>query len=57
MDASSEMGREPEYLEKWLTPGIHPPEYKEAVIDYLLEWGKQSPAYYFKNWTIIRYYE
>jgi len=44
---------EPEYLEKWLTPGIHPPEYKEAVIDYLLEWGKQSPAYYLKNWTII----
>ena len=27
-------------IQKWLTPGIHPPEYKEAVIDYLLEYGR-----------------
>ncbi len=44
---------EEEYLEKWLTPGIHPPEYKEAVIDYLLEYGRRSPAYYLRDWFLI----
>ncbi len=44
---------EPEYIEKWLTPGIHPPEYKEAVIDYLLEYGRRDPGDYMRNWDMV----
>jgi len=44
---------EPEYIEKWLTPGIHPPEYKEAVIDYALQYGKVSSENYLRNYRII----
>lgn len=42
-----------EYLEKWLTPGIHPPEYKEAVIDYILKYGRRDPLDYLRNGDII----
>ena len=44
---------EQEYIEKWLTPGIHPPEYKEAVIDYTLRYSRNTPENYVTNWDMI----
>ncbi len=44
---------EPELLEKWLTPDVHPPEYKTAVVDYLLGYGRSAPIYYLRNWPKI----
>jgi multiple sugar transport system substrate-binding protein len=44
---------EPEYIEKWLTPGIHPPEYKEAVIDYVLDYGRVSSENYLINYKLV----
>ena len=43
----------PENMNEWLTEGVHPPEYKEAVIDYVLDYGRRSPAYYLRNWEEI----
>lgn len=45
--------KDPSYLKKWLDPKVHPPEYKEAVIDYLLNYGKRAPSYYLRNWNKI----
>ena len=45
--------KDPKYLEKWLDPKVHPPEYKEAVIDYLLNYGRRAPSYYLRNWNKI----
>lgn len=44
---------DPEKMQEWLTEGVHPPEYKEAVIDYLLEYGRAAPPYYIRNWPEI----
>jgi multiple sugar transport system substrate-binding protein len=44
----------PKYMEQWLDPDVHPPEYKPAVIDYLLKYGRRSPSYYLRNWGKIR---
>jgi multiple sugar transport system substrate-binding protein len=46
--------KEPDLLERWIDPETHPPEYKEAVVDYLLKYGSQYPAYYIENWDEIQ---
>ena len=43
---------DPKYLEMWLDPEIHPPEYKEAVIDYT-KYAKPAPTYYLRNFAQI----
>lgn len=43
----------PKYTAQWLDPEVHPPEYKPAVIDYLLKYGRRSPSYYLRNWGKI----
>ncbi|HRU33319.1 MAG TPA: sugar ABC transporter substrate-binding protein, partial [bacterium] len=44
---------DPKYREKWLDPDVHPKEYKPAVIDYLLKYGRRAPSYYLRNWGKI----
>ncbi|MCS7232133.1 MAG: sugar ABC transporter substrate-binding protein [Elusimicrobiota bacterium] len=45
---------DPEYIKKWIgDTGIHPPEYKEAVIDYTLKYAKPVPVYYLRNFDKI----
>jgi len=53
MPLQTEYYTDPEKMDEWLTEGVHPPEYKEAVIDYLLHYGRPSPVYYLRNWTEI----
>ncbi len=53
MPLQTEYYTDPEKMNEWLTEGIHPPEYKEAVIDYVLEYGRRTPAYYLRNWEEI----
>lgn len=43
----------PKYLNEWINNKVHPSEYKEAVVNYLLKYGKQAPSYYMKNWAQI----
>jgi len=44
---------DPNYIEMWLDPEIHPAEYKEAVIDYTLKYARPAPTYYLKNFAQI----
>ena len=44
---------DPEKMQEWLTRGSPSAEYKEAVIDYLLEYGRAAPSYYIRNWPEI----
>lgn len=53
MPLQTEYYTDPAKMDEWITDGVHPPEYKEAVIDYVLNHGRQSPAYYMKNWSEI----
>jgi len=46
--------KNPDLLERWIDPKTHPPEYKKAVVDYLLKYGSQYPAYYIENWDEIQ---
>ncbi len=41
-----------EYTDIWLNEDVHPPEYKEAVIDFALD-AKPSPVLSMKNWVEI----
>ncbi|WP_274362803.1 ABC transporter substrate-binding protein [Paenibacillus thermotolerans] len=42
-----------QFIDKWTKNDAHPPEYKEAVIDYTLEHAERSPSYTLKNWAEI----
>jgi multiple sugar transport system substrate-binding protein len=53
MPLQTEYYTNPEKMNEWLTEGVHPPEYKEAIIDYVLENGRRAPAYYMRNWEEI----
>ncbi|MGI6567597.1 MAG: ABC transporter substrate-binding protein [Limnochordia bacterium] len=53
MPLGMEYYTEPEKINEWLTEGVHPPEYKEAVIDYVLDYGRRAPSYYMRNWEEI----
>lgn len=53
MPLQTEYYTDPEKMDIWLTDGVHPPEYKEAVIDYALDYGRRSPTYYLRNWPEI----
>jgi len=44
---------DPKYIKMWTETGIHPPEYKEAVIDYTFKYAKPAPTYYLKNFAQI----
>jgi len=45
---------DPEYIKKWIgDTGIHPPEYKEAVIDYTIKYSEPAPVYYLRNFDKI----
>lgn len=46
--------KDQKFMNKWLKDGVHPPEYKEAVIDYTLEGIYRNPAVTLKNWSAIR---
>lgn len=38
---------DPKLMAKWMNPDVHPPEYKDAIIDYTLKAiNKQLPFYY-----------
>lgn len=44
---------DPEYIKSWTDNEAHPPEYKEAVMDYTLEYAVPSPSYSLRNWAAI----
>jgi len=44
---------EDEYIEEWTNTSARPPEYKEATIDYTLDYGIRGPIYDLKNWPEI----
>lgn len=44
---------DPNLLKRWITAGVHPPEYKEAVVDYVLKYASRAPSYYLRNWPKI----
>lgn len=41
------------YIKMWTDNKAHPPEYKDAVIDYTLNYAVPSPTYTIKNWNQI----
>lgn len=53
MPLQTEYYTDPDMMAIWLKEGVHPPEYKEAVIDYLRDYGYRSPTYYTRNWAEI----
>ncbi|TDE00220.1 extracellular solute-binding protein [Jiangella asiatica] len=44
---------DPEAIASWTDNPVHPPEYKTAALDYLVENGEPEPAYRIKNWDRI----
>jgi len=44
---------DPKLLKRWIDPTTHPPEYKQAVVDYLLKYGTEMTYYMTKNWPKI----
>ena len=44
---------DPATIDSWIKNDAHPPEYKEAVIDYTLTYAGRSPAYSLKNFAEI----
>ena len=46
--------KDPGLLAKWIDPKTHPPEYKQAVVDYLLKYQSQYPSFYIENWDEIQ---
>ena len=53
MPLQTEYYTNPDKMNEWLTDGVHPPEYKEAAIDYTLEYGRRSPSYYLRSWEEV----
>ncbi|MCF6409100.1 ABC transporter substrate-binding protein [Pseudalkalibacillus salsuginis] len=41
--------KDPELIKKWTDNPVHPPEYKEAVIDWAMNNVRQNPNYYWKD--------
>ena len=44
---------DPAFTDKWIGNEAHPPEYKQAVVDYTFQFGITSPAVRLKNWDAI----
>jgi multiple sugar transport system substrate-binding protein len=42
-----------EYIDKWTKNDAHPPEFKQAVIDYTVNNAVPGPSYGLKNWAAI----
>jgi multiple sugar transport system substrate-binding protein len=44
---------EEKYIKQWTDNDAHPPEFKEAVIDYALYYSVPAPTYRLRNWSVI----
>jgi len=53
MPLESKYYTDQEYIDKWTKTDIHPPEFKEAVIDYTLSSAESGPSYSLKNFSEI----
>ena len=42
--------KDPDLVAKWVNSDAHPPEYRQAVVDYLLKYGSQPPSFYVSDW-------
>jgi len=45
---------DPQLIESWTNGGVHPPEFKTAAMDYLLNNAVISPSASLKNWPDIK---
>ncbi len=46
--------KDPGLLTKWVDSEAHPPEYRQAVVDYLVKYGSQYPSFYLSDWDDIQ---
>ncbi len=53
MPLESKYYTDQEYIDKWTKTEIHPPEFREAVIDYTLSSAESGPGYSLRNFSEI----
>jgi multiple sugar transport system substrate-binding protein len=46
--------KDPSLVAKWVDNDAHPPEYRQAAIDYLLKYGSQLTSFYVSDWDEIQ---
>jgi multiple sugar transport system substrate-binding protein len=46
--------KDQDLLSKWVNSDAHPPEYRQAVAEYLVKYGSQYPSFYLNDWDDIQ---